>query len=102
MRCQHVGCGTQALKFLESAQSLPDLIVCDVHMPDMNGFDFLRRVRQDSHTKQISIIMLTSDASVETELSLIESGADVFLTKTQDPRILCAHARRLIDKRRAA
>ncbi len=98
----HISGGAQALAYLSDCISLPHLVVCDVHMPDMNGFEFLKRMRGVERLQGTPVIMLTSDNDVETELTLIKSGADVFLTKTDDPRILCAHAQRLISQRRAA
>ena len=83
----------------------PALIVCDLHMPGINGADFLRRVRNDAAFSDIPVIILTSDRELEVELELVQLGADAFLTKDQDPRLLCAQVERLLRRggaRRAA
>lgn len=90
--------GDKALLALKAAEELPDLIVCDVHMPGMNGFEFLHLIRKDPHLFNIPVIVLTSDGDVETELKLLSDGADAFVRKNEDPRILSVHVRRLIEK----
>jgi len=90
--------GLQALEMLESGACTPDLIVSDVHMPSMNGFEFLKKARQIEFLKNTPIVMLTSDDDVETELKLLSDGADAFVTKNEDPRILCVQVKRLLQK----
>lgn len=75
-----------------------DLIVCDVHMPGMNGYDFVRRLRATTVGRGIPIIALTSDDDVETEIRLIRAGVSAFVSKSADPRVLCAHVERWCDR----
>jgi CheY-like chemotaxis protein len=96
--CHSIDAAISSLK--ERKSKLPDLILSDLHMPGINGLEFIRRLKQDQIFKQIPIVALTSDESPETELSLLGVGADAFVTK--NPRILCLHAKRLIELRRAA
>lgn len=92
-----------ALFLLKAGEGqLPDLIISDIHMPGVNGLEFIRQLKSESLWKQIPVIALTSDESSETELSLLDVGADAFVSKTKDPRILCVHAKRLLDLRPAA
>ena len=92
-----------ALSRLKSANGvIPDLILSDLHMPGINGLEFIRLIKEDANWKCIPVIALTSDESSETELSLLGVGADAFVPKTKDPRILCMHAKRLIELKRAA
>ena len=68
------------------------LIICDVQMPKMDGFEFLHFLRGDPTTKSIPAILVTSDQSIATREKAFQSGADDFLTKpilSQDfiPRI---------------
>ena len=95
----HAQDGQSALKMLHSGECLPDVIVSDVHMPQMNGFEFISKLKQDDRFKHIPLVMLTSDCDLDTELRLIEEGIDVFITKNEDPRLLCAQVKRLIGKR---
>lgn len=83
----------------------PDLVICDVHMPEVGGYEVVRLLRGADEYRELPLIMLTSDADIETEIRLINSGADVFLLKSADPRVLCAHVHRLLvrlGKRREA
>ncbi len=102
IRVVHADSCEKGLAMLSRGEVSPDLAICDVHMPGMNGFDFLASVRGSERLNGLPIIMLTSDSDIETELRLIQEGAEVFLTKTEDPRVLCAHARRIIQRRKAA
>jgi two-component system KDP operon response regulator KdpE len=77
--------GEEALCHLEEER--PDLIVLDLMMPGMDGFETLRRVRQDS---QIPVIMLTARASDADKLKGLQSGADDYMTKPFNPDELSA------------
>jgi CheY-like chemotaxis protein len=91
--------GGAAWERLSSANAFqPRAIVCDLHMPVMNGQELLDRVRGDSRLSAVPFIMLTSDDDVNAELSLLARGADAFVSKSKDPRVLCAHIRRLSQR----
>lgn len=88
----------KALCMLAEKSLKPAAIVCDVHMPGMNGFGFIRGLREQSDFCEIPLLMLTSDEDIETELKLINEGADAFITKSSDPRLLSVHIRRLLER----
>ncbi len=90
--------GESALETLRGAKQIPELIVCDVHMDGMSGFDFLKSIRSEQTFEDIPFVMLTSDEDLETELKVLSNGADAFVAKSDDPRILCAHVKRLVGK----
>ncbi|MCB0336113.1 MAG: response regulator [Bdellovibrionales bacterium] len=92
--------GVIATEMLQDTRISPDLIVCDVHMPQMNGFEFVKLVKSNPKYQDIPIIMLTSDEDVETELRVLGFGADAFLAKSEDPRLLGVYVRKLIEKAR--
>ncbi len=71
--------GEEALAVLE--KSLIHLIVSDVNMPILNGFQLLDRVKKNARTKSIPVIMVTSDIDMETNEKAIRLGADDFVTK---------------------
>lgn len=71
--------GQDALEKL--AQNIIDIIVSDIHMPVMDGHEFLRRVRADEQYRQIPVIMLTQSSSPEDQIEAKSSGADVYLSK---------------------
>jgi two-component system NtrC family sensor kinase len=64
----------------------------------MNGRDFLARVKGDARFRSIPVVMLTSDDDVEAEIGLLEAGAEAFVSKSKDPRILCAQIRKLVRR----
>lgn len=74
---------------------LPKVIICDLHMPKMNGSEFIQSLKKSPRLQNIPVIMLTSDDGVEAEISMLELGADALISKSKDPRVLCAHVARL-------
>jgi PAS domain S-box-containing protein len=76
------GTGSEALA--QAADRLPDLILLDVMMPGMDGFEVCRRLRTDPHLAEIPVIMLTALDDRASRLQGIESGADDFLSKPYD------------------
>ena len=77
--------GHEALLSLDRSEGLPELIVCDLHMPGVNGREFVYNIKQESLYESIPILMLTSDDHIETELSLLSLGVDTFVSKSLDP-----------------
>jgi len=91
----------EALTALNSHSCNPDVIVADLHLPAKGGDDLIAAVRAMPHLEHVGILVLTSDDSCDAELKTIQLGADAFIGKNQDPRILCAHVERIISKQRA-
>ncbi|MCU0512652.1 MAG: response regulator [Anaerolineae bacterium] len=90
--------GEDALR--QIAQTVPDLILLDVMMPGMSGFEVLEKLRQDASTANIPAIMVTAkDAPADIEYGL-NLGADDYLTKPVEPRELLARARSKIEAHR--
>jgi signal transduction histidine kinase len=83
--------GIQALKLLKNLQ--PDLILLDVMMPAMDGFEVCRRIRATPPLAEVPIILLTALDDRESLVRGIESGADDFLSKPPDRRELVARVR---------
>lgn len=76
-----------------------DLIICDVLMPGMTGFEVTRKLKNDFNTSHIPIILLTAMSSAESHLTGVESGADAYITKPFSPRLLLARVFKLIEQR---
>lgn len=92
--------GAVALERLQASENFrPRAIICDLHMPLMNGRDLLQRVKSDERLSSIPVVMLTSDEDVEAEVSLLQTGAAAFLSKAKDPRVLSAQIRKLTAAR---
>lgn len=84
----------------EMAQSeSPDIIVCDVLMPGMNGFEVTRRLKTDFHTSHIPVILLTALGLPENHLEGIESGADAYISKPFSFRLLITRIVKLLEQR---
>lgn len=75
----------------------PDLIVCDVMMPYMDGFEVLRTVRADQETREIPFIMLTAKAQDADIFKGWSSGVDAYLTKPFNPMELLAFVKRIFQ-----
>lgn len=71
--------GEDGLRLAEELQ--PDLIFLDVKMPEMDGFEVCRRLRDNPKTARVPIIMLTGQSSMEEKVKGLECGADDYLTK---------------------
>jgi two-component system alkaline phosphatase synthesis response regulator PhoP len=67
---------------LEKARSeIPDLILLDLMLPDMDGFEVCKTLKNDPHTKSIRIIMLTGKDAISSKIEGLENGADDYITK---------------------
>ena len=80
----------------------PDLIVCDLMMPHMDGTETVQILRRDPETRKIPVLMLTAADTVENEIKLIQTGADDFVSKTADQRVLLSRVDRLLQRSNAA
>ncbi len=74
--------GMEALRVVHDAA--PDLILCDIMMPEVDGLEVCRRLKADSRTNQIPIVMLSAKAQSQDKLDSIAAGADDFVTKPFD------------------
>lgn len=80
--------GPSALDTAQSQQ--PDLVVLDIDMPGMNGFDVCAELKSNANTAQIPVLMLTAQSDVEHRVHGLEVGADDYLSKPYSPRELIA------------
>jgi pilus assembly protein CpaE len=90
--------GTQALAMARNEK--PDLIVLDVMMPDMDGFQVTRQIRSESATSTIPILMFTAKSQVEDKVAGYEAGVDDYLTKPVHPAELVAKIKGLLTRSR--
>lgn len=75
----------------------PDVILLDVMMPDMDGFEVARRLRKHPGTQSTPILMFTAKSQLEDKVTGFEVGADDYMTKPTSPSELQAHVRQLLE-----
>ncbi len=92
-----VGSGEEALKQVSS--KLPDLIVLDLMLPGMDGFDVCRQLKNDSRTAHIPIVMLTVKGEESDIVVGLELGADDYITKPFSPKVLLARLKAVLRRR---
>ncbi len=85
--------GGQAIQLIR--EKMPDLVVLDVMMPDMDGFEVLRTVREVS---QVPVIMLTAKGEEDDRVKGLELGADDYVTKPFSPRELVSRTRAVLRR----
>lgn len=88
--------GAEALQRIDETR--PDLIVLDVMMPEMDGYEVCRRLRQTAATARLPIMMLTAQESVEEKVRGFEAGADDYMTKPFQPPELQARVKVLLRR----
>ena len=95
MRVSCLKSGEDALRFLQ--ENRPDLILLDIHMPGMDGFETIAAVRDNEKTADIPVIFLTADDDSETETQGLKAGAMDFIKKPFVPQVLLLRVRHTIE-----
>ena len=80
-------------------ETLPDLILLDWMLPGMSGIEFARKMKSDSYTKSIPVIMLTARGEEQDKVKGLETGADDYITKPFSPRELNARIKAVLRRR---
>src|SRR6185436_6579563 len=91
--------GNQALS--KALSERPDLIILDVMMPDMNGYEVCKRLRANPDTKGIPIIMFTAKTLIDDKVQGFEAGADDYLTKPTHPSELASRVKAVLARSQA-
>ncbi|MBL7174610.1 MAG: response regulator [Desulfobacteraceae bacterium] len=99
----HVTTALTGSEGIKKAQTeLPDTILLNIKMPDINGFEVCRRLKADERTKHIPIVMLTATKTdIESRVKGLGLGADVFLDKTIDESELAAQVKVMLRIKKA-
>jgi type IV pilus assembly protein PilB len=88
--------GTSGLEAAKRDQ--PHVIVTDYNMPGMDGLAMVRALRADAMTRDIAVLMLTSESSVEKETQALEAGVDDYILKPVEPRRLAARVKAVLAR----
>jgi len=99
-RCRTAKSGPEALR--EARTAPPDLVVLDLMLPDLDGLEVCRRLRSDTTTATIPIIMLTAKADEVDRVVGLEMGADDYVVKPFSPKELIARIRAVLRRARPA
>ena len=98
-RVLEADCGERALALMASA---PDVVVLDVHLPDISGFEVCRRIKANPATARISVLHLSATAvELEDKVEGLAAGADAYLVEPLHPSELIAVVKALLRMRRA-
>jgi len=92
--------GYEALQKLEQAK--PDLIIADVKMPQMDGYELCRRLRSNVETKSIPFIFLTAKGQISERIEGLKKGADDYITKPFNPKEILARIEATLLKKRVS
>jgi YesN/AraC family two-component response regulator len=97
-RIEVAGNGSIALE--KALEIIPDIILCDVMMPVMDGIELLEKVKNDIRTSHIPVVMLTAKVDIDSRLAGLERGADAYLAKPVDERELHIQLKNLVELRK--
>lgn len=93
------GNGLDALNFMKD--EIPDLIVSDVMMPGMDGFELCQIIKSTESTNHIPVILLTAMASLTHQIEGLSTGANAYISKPFSPQVLALHMKNLLASQEA-
>ena len=85
---------------MKCSEIVPDLVITDIMMPEMDGLELCRRLRESQVTSHVPVLMLTALADLDSKLEGLQTGADYYLAKPFEPRELLTASNNLITQRR--
>lgn len=91
--------GTAAL---ERVKSLPDLVILDIRLPDLPGYEVCRRIKQDPATAHIPVLQVSAYVGEQGKAAARAAGADAMLTHPIDPAVLLDVVTSLLGKKKSA
>lgn len=89
--------GPKALSLTKS-DPLPDLIMLDIMMPGMDGYETLRRLKADPRTSAVPVVFMTAKGEIDDKMRGYEQGGSDYVTKPLDPTFVVTVVRRLLKQ----
>ena len=96
---RYLGSGEEAVAYFNGTD-IPDLILLDIHMPDMDGFEVLKRLKSHPAYRNVPVVFLTGDEDVKSETAGLHAGAADFIRKPFAAEILLKRVRNIIELNR--
>lgn len=90
--------GMEGMKWLESG-NIPDLVVADIQMPNMDGYDFIKNIRSSGYFKEIPLVMLSGIESSQEKVKCLKLGANDYMVKPFNPEELAIRIELLIARK---
>ena len=90
--------GTRALEYLEHKEKMPDLIILDIEMPIMNGYEVLKRIKKIPYLRRTPVIFLTSNSQKKEVMKAAADGVNDYVIKPIDKDILLKKIHLLLVK----
>lgn len=87
--------GENALLFLKHIK--PDLVILDINMPNMDGYEFLEQMKSDPEYAHIPVVFLTSDSDMESEIKSLRMGAMDYIRKPFDPQVMISRIHKILE-----
>jgi two-component system, NtrC family, sensor kinase len=94
-------CGT-GMAALERVKSLPDLVILDIRLPDIPGYEVCRRIKQDPATAHIAVLQVSAYIGEQGKAAARAAGADALLTHPIDPAVLLDVVTTLLATKKSA
>lgn len=99
MEGHYFSSGADAFAFLDGI-NIPDVILLDVHMPDINGFEILKRLKAEPAYRSVPVVFLTGDGDTRTETEGLHAGAADFVRKPFAAEVLLKRVRNIVELNR--
>jgi two-component system, chemotaxis family, chemotaxis protein CheY len=80
--------GKEALQVIETRKTTVKLVLADWNMPEMNGFELLKRLRQDPDLSSLTVVMVTTETELSNMVSALDAGANEYIMKPFTKEIL--------------
>ncbi|NLU48852.1 MAG: response regulator [Syntrophomonadaceae bacterium] len=90
--------GADALEKLYASDQAPVMVLTDINMPNMDGYTFIERLRDDPAYEEIPIVIISTEDEVKDKARGFEAGANVYIVKPTEPEVLVENIRMLLGK----